>query len=214
MIEKRFKLYKNTISDSDPNFLEGMVRGILIHYFFHISQKNRIELFDIQNNVERTINVLTPTLFRGTGVIRIAPRVVFGVPRSPGSHSCSYIEARTPESSIEIGSDTVINNAAVIISEGAGIKIGSHGLFGPELQIIDSNFHQLALGYRHLPDDKPKPVFIGNDVLIGARVTILKGANIGDGCIISAGCMIPPSFIAPSFSIIAGNPAKIVGKIN
>lgn len=106
----------------------------------------------------------------------------------------------------------MINNQAFFLSEGASIRIGRRGLFGPELQIFDSNAHQLELGHRHLPDNRPQPVEIGDDVFIGSRVTILKGARIGNGCVISAGCVVPPSFAAPPFSIIAGNPARVVGQ--
>ena len=214
MLQKRFELCRKAVSSSEPSMLEGWVRGLLIHYFFHISDKGRLEIFDAHPNSARTINVLTPTVFRGAGRIRLAPRTVFGVPRSPGNHSCSYVEARTVDSMIEIGDETVINNSAFILSEGASIRIGRRGLFGPELQIMDSNSHQLVLERRRLPDDDPRPVVIGDDVFIGSRVTILKGATIGDGCIISAGCVVPPSFVAPPLSVIAGNPARVVGKIN
>ncbi|OGB69866.1 MAG: hypothetical protein A2486_05125 [Burkholderiales bacterium RIFOXYC12_FULL_65_23] len=213
MVQKRFELCRKAVSSSEPNVLEGLVRGLLIHYFFHISDKGRLEIFDVEPGAARTINVLTPTVFRGAGRIRLAPRTVFGVPRSPGNHSCSYVESRTPDSLIEIGDGTVINNSAFLLSEGASIRIGRRGLFGPELQIMDSNSHQLVLGRRSLPDDDPRPVVIGDDVFIGARVTILKGARIGDGCIISAGCVVPPSFVAPPLSVIVGNPARVIGKV-
>lgn len=213
MLQKRFELCRKAVSSSEPGLLEGLVRGLLIHYFFHISDKGRLEIFDAEPDAPRTINVLTPTVFRGAGRIRLGPRTVFGVPRSPGNHSCSYVEARTPDSMIEIGDETVINNSAFILSEGASIRIGRRGLFGPELQIMDSNSHQLVLERRRLPDDDPRPVVIGDDVFIGARVTILKGATIGDGCIIAAGCVVPSSFIAPPLSVIAGNPARVIGKV-
>lgn len=193
--------------------MEGMVRGLLIHYFFHVSNKSKLVIFDAQADTPRTINVLTPTVFKGEGTIRLAPFTVFGVPRSPGSYACSYIEARTTDSVIEIGDQTVLNNRAFLLSEGAYIRIGKRGLFGPELQIFDSNAHRLQLGQRHLPDHQPRGVIIGNDVFIGARVTILKGCQIGDGCVISAGCVVPPGFVSPPNSIIAGNPARVVGQV-
>lgn len=212
MISEKIELYKAKISGSNPLDLENWVRGLIIHYFFHVSEKSRLEIFDVEPGAARTVNVLTPTVFKGAGRIRLAPLVVFGVPRSPGSYSCSYIEARTPDSLIEIGDRTTLNNQAFLLSEGAHIRIGKRGLIGPELQVFDSNAHRLAMGQRHLPDDNPKPVEIGDDVFIGARVTILKGANIGNGCVISAGCVVPPSFVAPPYSIVAGNPARIVGQ--
>jgi carbonic anhydrase/acetyltransferase-like protein (isoleucine patch superfamily) len=54
---------------------------------------------------------------------------------------------------------------------------------------------------------------VGDDVFIGSRVTLLKGCRIGDGCVIAAGSVVPPSFEAPGMSIVAGNPAKIVGRV-
>lgn len=213
MLQKRFELCRKVVSFSEPSILEGLVRGFLIHYFFHVSEKGRLEIFDAELDAPRTINVLTPTVFKGAGRIRLAPRTVFGVPRSPGNHSCSYVEARTADSMIEIGDETVINNLAFILSEGASIKIGRRCLFGPELQIMDSNSHQLELEWRRLPDNDPRPVVIGDEVFIGSRVTILKGVTIGDGCIISAGCVVPPSFVAPPLTVIAGNPAKVIGKV-
>ena len=52
---------------------------------------------------------------------------------------------------------------------------------------------------------------IGNDVWIGSQVTILSGVEIADGCIVGAGSVINRSFLEP-YSIIAGNPAKVVKK--
>jgi len=51
---------------------------------------------------------------------------------------------------------------------------------------------------------------IGNDVWIGQNVTILPGVNIGDGVIIGANSVVG-SDIKP-YSIVAGNPAKIIRK--
>jgi len=213
MISTKLELYKAAISKTSPFEIENLVRALLIHYFFHVSDKTRIEITNLGDAKSRTINVLTPTVFKGAGRICLAPHVVFGVPRSPGSYSCSYVEARTPDSLIYIGDNTVINNRAVILSEGAEIKIGQRCLIGPEFNILDTNAHQLEIGQRHLPDRSPQNVIIGDDVFIGSRVTILKGAQIGDGCVIAAGCVIPPSFDAPPLSIIAGNPARIVGLV-
>jgi acetyltransferase-like isoleucine patch superfamily enzyme len=56
-----------------------------------------------------------------------------------------------------------------------------------------------------------EPVIIGDDVWLGANVTILKGAEIGDGCIVAAGSVVlRGQYLAGS--LIAGNPAVVVKK--
>jgi len=209
----RLERYKAMISRSDPLSLEGMVRGLLVHYFFHVSEKRIVEIVSEFPGIHRTVNLLTPTVLKGRGKIRLGPRTIFGVIASPGSYGCSYIEARTEKSFIDIGDQTVINNRAIILSEGAGITIGKRCLIGYELQVLDTNAHELAVERRQMPDQNPLPVVIGDDVFIGGRVTILKGCRIGDGSAISAGCVLPPLFEAPPRSIVAGNPARIVGQV-
>ncbi len=52
-------------------------------------------------------------------------------------------------------------------------------------------------------------VEIGQYSFIGAHSTILPGTKIGKGCIVSAYSLV--SGIYPDFSIISGQPAKIIG---
>lgn len=202
---------RKRLSRSNPLDLELWVRGLLIHYFFHTSDRGRIEL---AGEGARTLNLLTPTQFKGQGRFRFDVTAVFGVPRSPGAHSASYIEARTPESVIEVGPGCVFNNRCVLISEGASIRFGANVLVGPELHVMDSNSHDLQLPHRRQPDPRPQGVEIGDEVFIGSRVTILKGVRIGRGCVIAAGAVVTPGFEAPPMSIVAGNPARVVGQVS
>jgi maltose O-acetyltransferase len=209
-MKNRFARFTAMILKSNPLDLETMVRGLLIQYFFHTSDRGRIE---IAGPGRKSINLLTPTQFKGAGRIVLASTAVFGVPRSPGAYGCSYIESRTPESLIQVGAGTVFNNRAFILSEGASVTFGERVLIGPELHVADSNSHQLDVPHRAQPDTDPRPVVIGDDVFIGSRVTILKGVRIGRGCVISAGAVVTPNFVAPELSIVAGNPARIVGRV-
>lgn len=52
-------------------------------------------------------------------------------------------------------------------------------------------------------------VFIGKCTFVGPHVTIMPGSKIGEGSIVSAYAFVKGEF--PPFSIIAGNPAKVVG---
>ena len=62
-------------------------------------------------------------------------------------------------------------------------------------------------------DDTPTTkgnVVIGNDVWIGRDVVILSGVHIGDGAVIGAGAIVSKD--VPPYSIVVGNPAKVVKK--
>jgi acetyltransferase-like isoleucine patch superfamily enzyme len=212
-MKRKLERCQKLILQTDPFSLESMVRSVLIHYFYHVSDKQIVEVANDDPRGPKSVNLLSPTVFKGRGRIRLTASTILGVVQSPGAYACSYIEARTENSVIEIGEDTTINNRATIISEGAGIRIGRRCLIGPELMITDSNNHELEIGRRNLADQKPQQVVIGDDVFIGFRVTILKGCRVGNGCVIAAGCVVPPSFEAPPMSVIAGNPARIVATL-
>lgn len=53
------------------------------------------------------------------------------------------------------------------------------------------------------------PVSIGKYTFVGPHVTIMPGTTIGKGSIVSSYSFLKGEF--PDFSIIAGNPAKVVG---
>ena len=209
----RLARYQSLISRTEPLQLEGWIRGLLIHYFFHVSNKQMVDVVGGAPDQPRVVNLLAPTVFKGQGRIRLAPTTVFGWTASPGSYGCSYLEARTPGAVIEIGERTTLNNGAALIAEGAGIRIGARCLIGTEFQVLDTNAHELELGRRHLPDSRTAQVVVGNDVFIGSRVTLLKGCHIGDGCVVAAGAVVSPGFVALPMSIVAGNPATVVGAV-
>lgn len=56
-----------------------------------------------------------------------------------------------------------------------------------------------------------RSVEIGNNVFVGMGVTILRGVKIGDNCIIGAGSVVTKDI--PNNTIAAGNPAKVIGKL-
>jgi maltose O-acetyltransferase len=94
------------------------------------------------------------------------------------------------------------------------VKIGRDVMIGEELMVISQNhkFNDINIPMRKQGWQETKPVIIKDDVWIGARVIILPGITIGRGSIVGAGSVVTKD--VPSFSIVAGNPARIIGNRN
>lgn len=91
-----------------------------------------------------------------------------------------------------------------------GVKIGKHVMMGPEVLIYTQNhdFSRTDITMDQQGWSEEKLVVIEDDVWIGSRVTILPGVTIGKGSVIGASAVVTKS--VPPYSVVAGNPAKIV----
>ncbi|HOZ86300.1 MAG TPA: acyltransferase [Bacteroidia bacterium] len=126
---------------------------------------------------------------------------------------------------IEIGDYCYLGEGSRIWS-GESVKIGSHVLISHNVNIFDTDNHELqyeerAKGYVNLlkrgqPAEKGSvktaPVSIEDHVWISFNVIILKGVKIGKGAIVAAGSVVTRDI--PAFCTVAGNPAKIIKQIN
>lgn len=180
-----------------------------------VYNKGRIAFYRLLSDaadVKGTFKAKQAVLLTGPGSIHFAKGVKLGVTSSPYQLSTyCYIEARRKESAVRIGNHTCINNNAAIISDGAGIEIGDDVLIGTSVQIYDSDFHTIDPARR---SDIPQsmPVKIGNNVFIGASVTILKGVEIGDNSVIASNAVVVANI--PADSVAAGNPAKVIRSLS
>lgn len=111
---------------------------------------------------------------------------------------------------ISIGDNSGIGMNAWMLSP--AITIGNDVMMGPYCIMLTTN-HETSnteIPMWHQGFTEPKPIVIEDDVWIGARVTIMGGVTIGHGSIIGAGSVVTKS--CEPYSVIAGNPAKLIKK--
>lgn len=114
---------------------------------------------------------------------------------------------------LSIGSGTSLPKRTLIFCTEAPVTIGKNVVFGPCPTIISGD-HRFNIPCRYITDcvekepENDQPIFIEDDVWIGANVTILKGVTIGKGSIIAAGSVVTKSI--PPCSIAGGVPAKVL----
>jgi putative colanic acid biosynthesis acetyltransferase WcaF len=97
----------------------------------------------------------------------------------------------------------------VLITTGGGVEIGDRTLVGYNTQIFTAN-HVIPPNREQIfsSGHNQKKVIIGKDVWIGAGCIILPGITIGEGAVVAAGSIVTKDILP--FSIVAGNPAKII----
>lgn len=102
------------------------------------------------------------------------------------------------------------------------MPIGNNVLIGPNVQIYTAT-HPVELEKRLTPVETPDgikyirhtyalPVTIEDGCWVGGGVIILPGVTIGKGSVIGAGSVVTKSI--PADCLAAGNPCKIIRKIN
>ena len=131
--------------------------------------------------------------FRKIGVKSIINKGVFFQPKSIDVGDYVYIG---PGSKFHAGGTITIRDGVVI---------------GPDVTIWTVN-HDISIeSIETLPYGSKvitKEVVIGRGCWIGTKVKITPGVHLGDGCIVAMGSVVTKSW--PDFSIIGGNPAKII----
>jgi acetyltransferase-like isoleucine patch superfamily enzyme len=115
---------------------------------------------------------------------------------------------------IQLGARVSFNNFChLTASEEATISIGDDVLCGPFVLMNtgDHGFRSKDLKIRDQPVERAR-IVIGNDVWIGARVTILRGAIIPDGCIIGACSLVTLHCNLKPYAVYVGNPLRQIGE--
>ena len=121
------------------------------------------------------------------------------------------IQAKTDAGSVKIGDRCSIGGQSTITSTG-GIELGSDVLIAGQCYIGGGRYHteQLDVPMAEQGMYSRGPVVIGDDVWIGAGAKVLEGVRGGRGAIVGAGAVVTKD--VPEFAIVAGVPAKVVGR--
>jgi len=105
-----------------------------------------------------------------------------------------------------------------LIDASNGVKIGKCVQTGSHVSIFSHSSHNSIrlLGDSYLSSDERvgyinSCVSIGDYTFIGTGSIIFPGTTIGKGCLVKAGSILTKTY--PDYSIISGNPAKVVGSV-
>lgn len=132
-----------------------------------------------------------------------------GVFWSNQDKSITIFNSATLVGDIVIGKETWIGPFCNLDGSG-GLSIGEFCSISAGVQIYTHDTVKWALsGGKH--SYEYSPVKIGNCCFIGTHAIITKGVSIGSHCVIAAGAVVTKD--VPSFSIVAGVAAKIIGRV-
>jgi acetyltransferase-like isoleucine patch superfamily enzyme len=132
------------------------------------------------------------------------------VPLTVGRDTGVYTETHFdlgPEGRVTIGDFCTI--AGPIFCTNGHVTIGNYVLISREVVFADTPF-----AVPPVPGGSAATVergtSVGNDAWIGTRAVIVGGVSVGDGAIVGAGAVVTED--VPPYTIVAGTPARVVGR--
>src|SRR6185503_18160058 len=93
------------------------------------------------------------------------------------------------------------------ISAEERVSLGQRVRLGPHVTIADHDDEDAA-ERTGSADPRPRPVTIGDDVWLAARVRVRKGAFIGSGAVVTAGSVVTGEI--PAGALAGGVPARVL----
>lgn len=106
--------------------------------------------------------------------------------------------------------DNFFANVGCVMLDASEIRIGNNVMIGPHTIIAAAN-HPVNSDVRNTGLICGKPIFISDDVWIGAGCIINPGVKIGERAVIGSGSVVVHDI--PSNVIAAGNPCHIIKEI-
>lgn len=107
---------------------------------------------------------------------------------------------------IKVGNNFYANFNLVILDE-APVTFGDNVFIAPNCGFYTAG-HPIDAVERNKGLEYARPIAVGNNVWIGAGVSVLPGVSIGDNCVIGAGSVVVKDI--PPYSLAVGNPCRII----
>ncbi len=114
-------------------------------------------------------------------------------------------------STLRVGRDVVFQRGVTVDCSG-GVEIADNVVFsrGAMIYTHAHHIHDKSVPWRR-QGETASPLTIATDVWIGSRAMVMpKVETIGEGAIIAAGSVVTNN-VEP-FSIVGGNPARVIGR--
>ncbi len=111
-----------------------------------------------------------------------------------------------------LGDGITINEYSRIIAH-ESITIGDNVTIAKFVTVVDHD-HSFAIenGNLKLNGYTTAPIRIGSNILIGDKVTILKGVEIGDNVVIACNSVVNRN--VPANCLVGGSPARVIRRLN
>lgn len=110
---------------------------------------------------------------------------------------------------ITVGDNFYVNHNCVIL-DGAKVTFGDNVFIAPNCCFSTAG-HPLDAGQRNRGLEIALPITVGDNVWIGASVTVLPGVTIGNNAVIGAGSVVNRDI--PENTIAVGNPCRPLRQI-
>ncbi|HJA88560.1 MAG TPA: sugar O-acetyltransferase, partial [Candidatus Parabacteroides intestinavium] len=101
-------------------------------------------------------------------------------------------------------------NMSCVILDEAPVKFGDNVFVAPNCGFYTAG-HPLDAERRNQGLEYARPITVGDDVWIGAGVSVLPGVTIGQGAVIGAGSVVNKDI--PAGVLAAGNPCRVIREI-
>lgn len=110
---------------------------------------------------------------------------------------------------VTVGNNFYTNHNCTIL-DGAKVTFGDNVFIAPNC-VFSTAGHAIDAEQRNNGLEIALPISVGNNVWIGANVSVLPGVTIGDNTVIGAGSVVNKDI--PSNVIAVGNPCKVIRSV-